>query len=100
MYQYRSNFMCNRTGDTWCLILFVMISKKIGFDILLKMEEGYKLRCCIVGHEKDVRAVSPTLFPNDGIISGSRDVTARVWIPNEYIFSLFSLYMFCFVITD
>lgn len=92
--------MCNRTGDTWCLILFVMISKKIGFDILLKMEEGYKLRCCIVGHEKDVRAVSPTLFPNDGIISGSRDVTARVWIPNEYIFSLFSLYMFCFVITD
>lgn len=48
--------------------------------------EGYKLRSCIVGHEKDVRAVTPTLFPSDGILSGSRDVTARVWIPNEYVF--------------
>ncbi|XP_061181732.1 phospholipase A-2-activating protein-like [Saccostrea echinata] len=44
---------------------------------------GYKLRCFIVGHEKDVRAISPTIFPSDGILSGSRDVTARVWIPNE-----------------
>lgn len=47
--------------------------------------EAYKLRSCIVGHEKDVRAVTPTLYPSDGILSGSRDVTARVWIPNECV---------------
>lgn len=58
----------------------------VGIVIQFKIMEGYKLRSCIVGHEKDVRAVTPTLFPSDGILSGSRDVTARVWIPNEYVF--------------
>ncbi|KAK3090943.1 hypothetical protein FSP39_015921 [Pinctada imbricata] len=47
------------------------------------MAAPYKFRCNIVGHEKDVRTVCPAFVPNNGIISGSRDVTARVWAPNE-----------------
>ncbi|KAL5022612.1 hypothetical protein ScPMuIL_001767 [Solemya velum] len=47
------------------------------------MATPYKLRCVILGHEKDVRAVVPTILPEGGILSGSRDVTARIWAPNE-----------------
>ncbi|ESP05233.1 hypothetical protein LOTGIDRAFT_227892 [Lottia gigantea] len=47
------------------------------------MAAPYKLRCNVVGHEKDVRAVCSTLYPENGILSGSRDVTARIWMPIE-----------------
>jgi len=47
------------------------------------MAARYKIRCSVIGHEKDVRAVTPSLFPDGGIISTSRDVTARLWIPTE-----------------
>lgn len=47
------------------------------------MEASYKLRCNVVGHEKDVRALAPTIFPPSGFVSGSRDITARIWTPNE-----------------
>ncbi|KAL3869595.1 hypothetical protein ACJMK2_042263 [Sinanodonta woodiana] len=47
------------------------------------MAAPYKLRCQIPGHEKDVRAVAAAIFPEQGIISGSRDCTAKVWVPNE-----------------
>lgn len=43
----------------------------------------YKLRCQIFGHEKDVRAVTAAILPENAIVSGSRDVTARVWVPVE-----------------
>lgn len=46
----------------------------------------YKLRCTVIGHEKDVRAVCVALNPEGGFISGSRDVTARIWMPNEYVY--------------
>ncbi|XP_064605533.1 phospholipase A-2-activating protein-like [Liolophura sinensis] len=48
------------------------------------MEASYKLRCNVVGHEKDVRALAPTIFPLGGFVSGSRDITARIWTPNEH----------------
>lgn len=47
------------------------------------MAGAYKLRCQIFGHEKDVRAVTASILPENAIVSGSRDVTSRIWIPNE-----------------
>ncbi|XP_069126256.1 phospholipase A-2-activating protein-like [Argopecten irradians] len=47
------------------------------------MAARYKLRCSLAGHQKDVRAVASGLLPEGSILSGSRDVTARVWVPNE-----------------
>lgn len=46
---------------------------------------AYQLRCQIFGHEKDVRALTAAIYPEHGIISGSRDITARVWVPDEYV---------------
>ena len=43
---------------------------------------AYKLRCSVFGHEKDVRGVCAANMPVNAIISGSRDNSARVWIPN------------------
>lgn len=41
----------------------------------------YKLSCALYGHNLDVRSVAVT---HDGkIVSGSRDMTAKVWVPNE-----------------
>ncbi|CAH1775959.1 unnamed protein product [Owenia fusiformis] len=34
-------------------------------------------------HEQDVRGLSPGYIPDGCIVSGSRDVTARVWAPNK-----------------
>ncbi|XP_071173054.1 phospholipase A-2-activating protein-like isoform X1 [Mytilus edulis] len=47
------------------------------------MATSYKLRCCVTGHEKDVRALTALAIPDDSFLSGSRDVTAKVWVPNE-----------------
>ncbi|XP_076463194.1 phospholipase A-2-activating protein-like [Babylonia areolata] len=48
------------------------------------MAAPYKLRCNVVGHKKDVRALAPALLPEGGIVSGSRDCTTCVWLPNEH----------------
>ena len=45
---------------------------------------SYRLRCQLYGHEQDVRSVS-TITEYDGIVSGSRDKTARIWRPSEYV---------------
>lgn len=45
---------------------------------------SYRLRCQLYGHESDVRSVS-TITEYDGILSGSRDKTARIWRPSEYV---------------
>ena len=45
---------------------------------------SYRLRCQLYGHEADVRTVS-TIPEYDGIVSGSRDRTARIWRPLEYV---------------
>ncbi|XP_013391939.1 phospholipase A-2-activating protein-like [Lingula anatina] len=47
------------------------------------MAAPYKVRCFLLGHEKDVRSVAPAFFPDGSFVSGSRDVTARLWAPNE-----------------
>ncbi|KAL4236565.1 hypothetical protein ACF0H5_004950 [Mactra antiquata] len=47
------------------------------------MSSSYHLRCQIFGHEKDVRAVTAACVPENSILSGSRDVTARIWVPVE-----------------
>lgn len=40
---------------------------------------GYKLRCNLLGHSKDVRAVATS---QDGlVVTASRDATARLWAP-------------------
>ena len=50
------------------------------------MERQYKLRCTAIGHESDVRSVCVTNYPEGAILSGSRDVTARIWVPNQCVF--------------
>ena len=52
------------------------------------MAAPYQLHCQLFGHEKDVRAVTPAILPDNAIISGSRDITTRVWVPNEYEFRI------------
>jgi len=47
------------------------------------MDSNYKLRCYVVGHEQDVRAVTALPYPDGSFVSGSRDVTSRVWVPDE-----------------
>ncbi|XP_002740172.1 phospholipase A-2-activating protein-like [Saccoglossus kowalevskii] len=42
---------------------------------------SYKLSCTLIGHEGDVRAVTTAYSPEGAIISGSRDKTARIWVP-------------------
>ena len=49
------------------------------------MAAPYKLRCNIHGHEKDVRAVAPSIIPDGGIVSGSRDMSARIWTPDGFV---------------
>eukprot|EP00794_Sanderia_malayensis_P016237 gene16236-17875_t len=43
----------------------------------------YKLRCAIRGHESDVRAVCPAIFPEGAVLTASRDQTCRLWVPAE-----------------
>ncbi|KAK8763572.1 hypothetical protein V5799_033821 [Amblyomma americanum] len=43
----------------------------------------YRLRCSLVGHSMDVRAVAAAHFPEGAIVTGSRDRTTRVWLPND-----------------
>ncbi|KAF5295352.1 hypothetical protein FQR65_LT01542 [Abscondita terminalis] len=45
------------------------------------MSKPFKLRASLHGHSLDVRSVAVTL--KNGIVSGSRDKTAKLWIPNE-----------------
>ena len=47
------------------------------------MATPYKLRCSVFGHEKDVRALCAVPYPDNAFVSASRDVTARLWTPNE-----------------
>ncbi len=41
----------------------------------------YKLRSVIRGHESDVRAVFPAIFPDGAVLTASRDQTCRLWVP-------------------
>ncbi|CAH1243636.1 PLAA [Branchiostoma lanceolatum] len=43
----------------------------------------YKLRCSLIGHSMDVRAVAAAVFPDGAVVSASRDQTARLWAPNS-----------------
>lgn len=40
----------------------------------------FKLSCTLLGHSNDVRAVAVT--SDNGIVSASRDKTAKYWLPN------------------
>ncbi|XP_057317757.1 phospholipase A-2-activating protein-like isoform X2 [Hydractinia symbiolongicarpus] len=44
---------------------------------------SYKLRSTLIGHEADVRAVAPAVFPENGILTVSRDLSCRVWSPED-----------------
>lgn len=43
----------------------------------------YRLRCSLLGHSMDVRAVAAAHKPEGAIVTGSRDRTTRIWLPNE-----------------
>ena len=43
----------------------------------------YKLRSTLVGHEADVRAVIPAVYPVGGVLTASRDQSCRLWIPEN-----------------
>ena len=49
-----------------------------------KMVNWYKLRVVLHGHKKDVTGVCPAYFPEGSFVSVSRDITARLWVPNEH----------------
>lgn len=55
------------------------------FPCLFNMATPYKLRCNLTGHEKDVRVLVNSIFPENGLISGSRDNTSCLWVENEYV---------------
>lgn len=42
---------------------------------------AYKLRCTLLGHSMDVRCLSVATLPDECIVSGSRDRTAKLWSP-------------------
>ncbi|XP_033636971.1 phospholipase A-2-activating protein-like [Asterias rubens] len=45
--------------------------------------ENFKLSSILEGHEMDVRAITAAFYPEGSIITGSRDRTARIWVPNS-----------------
>lgn len=45
----------------------------------------YKLRCSMPGHSKDVRCVTVGDIMEECIVSGSRDKTAKLWLPEGYV---------------
>ena len=45
--------------------------------------ENFKLSSILEGHEMDVRAITAAFYPEGSIITGSRDRTARIWVPNR-----------------
>ncbi|KAK0062786.1 phospholipase A-2-activating protein [Biomphalaria pfeifferi] len=47
------------------------------------MANPYKLRCNLTGHDKDVRALTTSIFPENGLISGSRDNTSCIWAESK-----------------
>uniref|UniRef100_A0A2C9JHZ5 Phospholipase A-2-activating protein n=1 Tax=Biomphalaria glabrata TaxID=6526 RepID=A0A2C9JHZ5_BIOGL len=47
------------------------------------MANPYKLRCNLTGHDKDVRALTTSIFPENGLISGSRDNTSCIWVESK-----------------
>ncbi|KAG1658919.1 Phospholipase A-2-activating protein [Nymphon striatum] len=47
------------------------------------MESPYKLRCSLHGHSSHVRAICSTPSPENGMVSGSRDRTVRLWLPDR-----------------
>lgn len=48
----------------------------------------YKLRCSLPGHSKDVRCVTVGEIVEECIVSGSRDKTAKLWLPEGYVLLL------------
>lgn len=42
---------------------------------------AFKLSTVLRGHELDIRAVCPAVFPAGAILTASRDRTTRVWVP-------------------
>ncbi|XP_064477232.1 phospholipase A-2-activating protein-like [Ornithodoros turicata] len=46
-------------------------------------QKAYRLRCSLVGHSMDVRAVAAAHSSDGAVATGSRDRTTRLWIPNE-----------------
>lgn len=48
---------------------------------------AFKLSTVLRGHELDIRAVCPAVFPQGGILTASRDRTTRVWVPEGLTFT-------------
>ncbi len=56
-----------------------------GGGVIIPEEVGlYKLRCTLLGHSMDVRGVSTGLTEGgkEFIVSGSRDRSAKIWMPS------------------
>ena len=67
-----------------CFVLLQLIKRRTGIQCRqVDKMAAYQLRCQLFGHEKDVRAVTAAVYPENAIVSGSRDITARVWVPQE-----------------
>ncbi|XP_074640387.1 phospholipase A-2-activating protein-like [Tubulanus polymorphus] len=47
----------------------------------------YKFRCCLAGHQKDVRALCSICIPDGSFVSGSRDLTSRLWSTSGSVYS-------------
>lgn len=61
------------------------------------LEYMYAIKCIYVAHAGDVRVLKPTLFPDGGILTGSRDTTTKVWAPEGYV-TVISMFCLLFAI--
>lgn len=56
------------------------------FDMATETNEGeqYRLRCTLLGHSMDVRAVATgiTQGGKEFVVSGSRDRSTKIWMPS------------------
>jgi hypothetical protein len=68
-----------------CLFLITISNEEVGFYIesTTKMKT-YKLMASLFAHTGDVKCLSATR-DNGGFVSVSRDLSAKLWLKNEYI---------------
>ena len=67
----------------------------------------YKLSCEVIGHQKDVRTIDAVPATEDkkaGFVSGSRDLTMKMWTQNRSLCNTVSIakyyiYLFIFIYT-
>ena len=75
----------NRNTDAIMLLLYAGANLSLYlYPKGRKMVNWYKLRAVLHWHKKDVRSVCPAYFPRGSFVSVSKDIAARLWVPNKH----------------